>query len=82
MSAPGAAQAGIPRLEVHSSERVGVPVLPTSPNARRTFSVHSARDLAHVENELNRRPRITLGDRAPADLFTTLLASENHPSLR
>lgn len=46
------------------------------------LSVHSARHLAHVENELNRRPRITLGDRAPADLFATLLASENHPSLR
>ncbi|MEV5070132.1 IS30 family transposase [Microbacterium sp. LMI12-1-1.1] len=46
------------------------------------LSLHSARDLAHVENELNRRPRITLGDRTPADLFATLLASQNHPSLR
>ncbi|KJL45889.1 Integrase core domain protein [Microbacterium trichothecenolyticum] len=46
------------------------------------LSVHSARDLERVENELNRRPRITLGDRAPADLFAGLLASENHPSLR
>ncbi|WP_137843749.1 IS30 family transposase [Microbacterium sp. 2FI] len=46
------------------------------------LSVHSTRDLARVENELNRRPRITLGDRSPADLFATLLASENHPSLR
>lgn len=46
------------------------------------LSVHSARHLAHVENELNRRPRITLGDRALADLFATLLASEHHPSLR
>lgn len=46
------------------------------------LSVHSARDLAHVENELNRRPRITLGDRTPADLFAALLASQSHPSLR
>ena len=46
------------------------------------LSIHTARDLARVENELNRRPRITLGDRAPADLFAALLASENPPSLR
>jgi IS30 family transposase len=46
------------------------------------LSVHSARDLARVENELNSRPRITLGDRPAADLFATLLASENHTSLR
>ncbi|NYE18033.1 IS30 family transposase [Microbacterium immunditiarum] len=46
------------------------------------LSVHSPRDLARVESELNRRPRMTLGDRTPHDLFTALLASENHPSLR
>ncbi|MDR7187182.1 IS30 family transposase [Microbacterium trichothecenolyticum] len=46
------------------------------------LSIHTARDLARVENELNRRPRITLGDRAPADLFAALLASENPPSLQ
>lgn len=46
------------------------------------LSIHTARDLARVENELNRRPRITLGDRAPADLFAALLASENQPSLQ
>ena len=46
------------------------------------LSIHTARDLARVENELNRRPRITLGDRAPADLFAALLASEDQPSLR
>ncbi len=46
------------------------------------LAVHSPRDLARVENELNRRPRITLGDRAPADLFATLLASQNQPALR
>lgn len=46
------------------------------------LAVHTPRDLARVESELNRRPRITLGDRAPADLFAALLASENHPLLR
>ena len=38
------------------------------------LSCHSPRDLARVENELNGRPRITLGDQAPADLFHRLLA--------
>ncbi|WES65633.1 IS30 family transposase [Microbacter sp. GSS18] len=46
------------------------------------LAVHTPRDLARVENELPDRPRITLHDRAPADLFATLLASENHPRLR
>lgn len=46
------------------------------------LSRHSVRDLVRVENELNRRPRITLGDRTPTELFEALLASENHPSLR
>lgn len=46
------------------------------------LAVHSRRDLARVETELNRRPRITLNDRAPAELFAALLASQNHPPLR
>lgn len=46
------------------------------------LAVHSRRDLARVENELNRRPRIALNDRAPAELFAALLASQNHPPLR
>ena len=46
------------------------------------LAVHSPGDLARVENELNRRPRITLDDRAPADLFATLLASQSQPPLR
>lgn len=46
------------------------------------LAVHSPRDLARVESELNRRPRITLGDRTPAELFGALLASENQPPLR
>jgi IS30 family transposase len=40
------------------------------------LSVHTARDLARVESELNRRPRIVLGDRTPQELFQALLASE------
>jgi IS30 family transposase len=46
------------------------------------LAIHTPRDLARVEDELNRRPRMTLGDRTPADLFASLLLSENQPSLR
>ena len=46
------------------------------------LSVHTPRDLSRVESELNRRPRMVLNDRSPHDLFTALLASPNHPSLR
>lgn len=46
------------------------------------LAVHSPNDLARVEDELNRRPRLTLGDRTPAELFGRLLQSENRPSLR
>jgi len=46
------------------------------------LAVHNPHELARVESELNRRPRITLGDRAPDELFTALLTSQNHPSLR
>nr|WP_197281072.1 IS30 family transposase [Microbacterium sp. No. 7] len=45
-------------------------------------TVRTPRDLARVEDELNHRPRMTLGVRAPADLFTRPLLSENQPSLR
>ena len=46
------------------------------------LSVHTARDLLRVESELNRRPRMVLDDRSPHELFTALLASPNHHSLR
>lgn len=46
------------------------------------LSVHTPADLARVESELNRRPRMVLGDRSPAELFNALLASQNHPPLR
>jgi transposase, IS30 family len=35
--------------------------------------------LLAVENELNKRLRIVLNDRAPAELFRALLASKNSP---
>ncbi|MGW3483741.1 IS30 family transposase [Rhodococcus indonesiensis] len=43
---------------------------------------HPPAHLLAVENELNTRPRIVLGDRCPADLFTDLLASQNQSVLR
>lgn len=46
------------------------------------LSVHTPQDLARVETELNRRPRIILDDRSPAELFAPLLASHSHPSLQ
>jgi len=46
------------------------------------LSVHTLRDLARVETELNKRPRIVLDDRSPDELFKALLASENQRSLR
>ncbi len=33
------------------------------------LSVHTPRDLARVETELNGRPRLILGDRTPVELF-------------
>jgi transposase, IS30 family len=35
--------------------------------------------LLAAENELNKRPRLVLNDRAPAELFGALLASKNRP---
>jgi transposase, IS30 family len=46
------------------------------------LSVHPADHLLAVEDELNRRPRMVLNDRAPIDLFKTLLASMNQPVLQ
>lgn len=46
------------------------------------LSIHSPKDLARVERELNERPRMVLGDRSPHELFSALLTSQNHPSLR
>jgi IS30 family transposase len=43
------------------------------------LSVHTAEHLHAVENDLNRRPRQVLGNRAPLDLFNALLPSENSP---
>lgn len=46
------------------------------------LSIHTPRDLARVESELNRRPRITLNDRSPAELFAALIRSQHHPPLQ
>ena len=43
---------------------------------------HSVEHLLAVENELNHRPRITLGDQSPGELFQALLASQNPSVLR
>jgi transposase, IS30 family len=43
---------------------------------------HSPTHLLAVEHELNRRPRVVLQDRCPADLFTALLASQSPSVLR
>jgi transposase, IS30 family len=44
--------------------------------------VHTPQHLLAVENELNNRPRLILQDRAPADLFKTLLASPHQSVVR
>lgn len=46
------------------------------------LSVHLPEHLLAVEDELNRRPRRVLHDRAPIELFTALLACGNQPVLR
>jgi len=46
------------------------------------LNAHSPGHLLAVENELNNRPRRVLQDRAPAELFAALLASEKRPVLR
>ncbi len=54
------------------------PVLPKGTD----HAVHTPGHLRAVEDELNRRPRIVLDDRAPADLFNELLASSTGQVLR
>lgn len=46
------------------------------------LSAHPPEHLLAVENEPSNRPRHVLDDRAPAELFAALLASENLPVLR
>jgi AcrR family transcriptional regulator len=43
---------------------------------------YTSEHLRAVEDELNGRPRRVLGDRSPAELFTALLASLDHQTLR
>ena len=49
---------------------------------RADLSAHTPNHPLAVENELNNRPRRVLGDRAPANLFAALLASQSPPVLR
>ena len=46
------------------------------------LTVHGPEHLRAVEDEINRRPRMVLADRAPTDVFFALLASPDQPSLR
>lgn len=46
------------------------------------LNIHTPQHLRAVENEINNRPRHILEDRAPAELFTALLASAEHPVLQ
>lgn len=43
------------------------------------LSKHTLEDLERVERELNDRPRMSLGDRTPAELFVQLLQSHQKP---
>jgi transposase, IS30 family len=47
-----------------------------------SLAKHPPQHLLAVEHELNRRPRMVLGDRCPADLFAALLALQNPSVLR
>jgi len=49
---------------------------------RTDLSIHGPEHLRAVEDEINARPRLVLADRAPAELFTALLASPDQPMLR
>ena len=46
------------------------------------LGVHLPEHLLAVEDELNRRPRSVLDDRAPIELFTAVLACADQPALR
>jgi IS30 family transposase len=46
------------------------------------LGIHSPEHLLAIETELNKRPRLVLNDRAPAELFRALLASNNPSVLR
>lgn len=47
-----------------------------------SLAKHTPQHLLAVEDELNHRPRMVLGDRCPADLFDALLTSQNPSVLR
>jgi transposase, IS30 family len=47
-----------------------------------SLNIHTPDHLRAVEHEINNRPRHTLEDRSPAELFTALITSPNHQLLR
>jgi IS30 family transposase len=47
-----------------------------------SLNIYTPDHLRAVEHEINNRPRHTLEDRSPAELFTALLTSTNHQLLR
>lgn len=46
------------------------------------LSIYTLEHLQAVEDELNRRPRLVLENRSPAELFAVLLTSHARPVLR
>jgi transposase, IS30 family len=47
-----------------------------------SLNIYTPDHLRAVEHEINHRPRHTLEDRSPAELFTALITSPNHQPLR
>jgi pimeloyl-ACP methyl ester carboxylesterase len=47
-----------------------------------SLSRYTPEHLTTVQDEINKRPRRVLGDRSPTELFTALLASQDHQLLR
>jgi len=47
-----------------------------------SLNIYTPDHLRAVEHEINNRPRHTLEDRSPAELFTALITSPNHQLLR
>jgi transposase, IS30 family len=47
-----------------------------------SLSRYTPEHLTTVQDEINKRPRRVLGDRSPTEVFTALLASQDHQLLR
>ena len=83
---PGHRHAGL-LLRSHSSLAAGINEN-TNGLLRQYFpkgtdlNIYTPDHLRAVEHEINNRPRRTLEDRSPAELFTALITSPNHQLLR